>query len=146
MPVTFKRVESVQEFVDAIRLRVEVFIKEQGCPPGWEPDELDKNAEHFIAIVDNNVVATLRVIDEPAHTHKIERMVVVKDMRGKGIGGGLIQHVRKVLQKKNPKQKIWMQAQCRAQKFYEENGFQVTSKSYDIFNLNIPHVDMEFSA
>lgn len=146
MPVTFKRVESIQEFVDAIRLRVDVFIKEQGCPPGWEPDELDKNAQHFLAVVDDKVVATLRVIDEPTHTYKIERMVVAKDMRGKGIGDGLLQHVLKVLHKKHPKQKIWMQAQCRAQKFYEKSGFKATSTSYDIHNLNIPHVDMEFSA
>ncbi len=142
----YKSVEHIHEFIDAIRLRVDVFIKEQGCPPGWEPDEQDKKAHHYIGISDGNIVATLRVFDEPKGAYKLGRMAVAKDMRGKGIGKGLLQYVTKVLRKKHPKQKIWMQAQCRAQKFYEKNGFNVVSKSYDIHNLNIPHVDMEFNA
>ena len=78
MAFMYKQVEAIQEFVDAIRLRVDVFIKEQGCPPGWEPDELDKDAQHFIAKVDGKIVATLRVLDEPKGVYKIERMAVAK--------------------------------------------------------------------
>jgi len=141
----YKQVEAIQEFVDAIRLRVDVFIKEQGCPPGWEPDELDKDAQHFIAKVDGKIVATLRVLDEPKGVYKIERMAVAKKLREKGIGAGLLQHVVKVLRQKKPVRKIWMQAQRRAQKFYEKNGFRVTSEPYDIHNLHIPHVDMEYA-
>jgi len=44
MKVQYKEVETVNEFIDAIKLRIEVFVREQGFEPGWEPDEDDKKA------------------------------------------------------------------------------------------------------
>ncbi len=41
--------------------------------------------------------------------------------------------------------RLWMQAQQHAQKIYEKAGFKATSKKYDLWNLGIPHVDMELS-
>ena len=56
----YKEVEIISEFIDAIRLRVDVFIIEQGFKPGWEPDEDDKISRHFIAMADDKVVATAK--------------------------------------------------------------------------------------
>ena len=78
-----KKVDSLAEFIDAIRLRVDVFIKEQGFAPGWEPDEDEKSATHFIALADGKVVATARYREIAPGEFKIERMATQKDLRGK---------------------------------------------------------------
>jgi predicted GNAT family N-acyltransferase len=71
-------------------------------------------------------------------------MVVRKDYRGKGIAVGLTKFATKEALKQGYK-KIWMQAQLHATKTYEKAGFKVTSsKPYDLWNLGIPHVNMEY--
>ncbi len=143
MKVTYKRVETINEFIDAIRIRVDVFILEQKCPPGWDPEELDKTSDHFIAVVDGKIVAYARLREEPKDAIKIENMVVEKAYRRKGIGEGLTKHILTQAKKKNPK-KIWMEAQSYAQDFYKKLGFQTVSEEYDLYSLGIPHVKMEY--
>lgn len=143
MRITYKEIETVKEFVDAIRIRVNVFIIEQKCPPGWEPDEIDKSAWHFVAIVNNKIVATARLNKDSKNSAKIERMAVKKELRGKGIGLGLTKYIIHQAVKKDFK-KIWIQAQQHTQKMYEAAGFKIISKPYNPWNLGIPHVDMEY--
>lgn len=81
MTIKYKEVETINEFIDAIRLRIDVFIKEQGFQPGWEPDEDDKISRHFIAMVDDKIVATARFRETAKGEIKIERMVTKKGDR-----------------------------------------------------------------
>ncbi len=83
MKVTYKKVKNINEFIDAIRIRSEVFIIEQKCLPGWEPDELDKKSTHYVAIVKGKIVATVRLREDPKQSGKIERMVVKKNFEEK---------------------------------------------------------------
>lgn len=144
MKIIYKEIKDIKNFIDAIRLRTEVFIIEQNCPPGWEPDKLDKVSSHYVAIVNDKIIATARLRESPKNCGKMERMVVKKEFRGKGIGSGLTKYIIKQARKKGFK-KLWMQAQLHAQKMYEGIGFRVTSKEYDQWNLGIPHIDMENS-
>ena len=136
MPVSFKEVASISEFIDSIRLRVDVFIKEQGFEPGWEPDEDDKSSRHFIAVKDGKAVATARTRETTKGEIKIERMVVDKHCRKKGIGTGLIQFIISKHKGKN----LWMEAQLQAQPFYEKCGFAAFSGPYDFYGVQ--HVKM----
>ena len=140
MTITYKQVKTTTEFIDTIRLRVDVFIKEQQCAPGWEPDEEDKVSKHFIALVDSKIVGTARVRYPDHGEVKIERMAVDKAYRGKDIGEGLLRYVIGQAKKSKPK-RTWMQAQTRAQGFYEKCGFHAVSKPYDLYGIE--HVDME---
>lgn len=140
MKVSYKQVDSIKEFIDAIRLRVDVFIKEQGCEPGWEPDEEDKISKHYIALVGNKIVGTARVRQSKRREVKIERMIIDKRYRGKGIGEGLVYYIVMQTKKSKPK-RIWMQAQIHAQTFYEKCGFRIISKPYDLWGIQ--HIDME---
>lgn len=137
----YKEVETINEFIDAIRIRADVFIIEQNSKPGWEPDELDKNSRHFIAIVDNKIVSTARVRETSKKEFKIERMATIREHRGKEISKGLVEFIIQKLKKENPK-RIWMQSQVQAQKFYEKCGFKTISNPYDLYN--IPHIDMGY--
>lgn len=140
MNVSYKHVDSIKEFIGAIRLRIDVFIKEQHCKPGWEPDEEDKISKHYIALVGNKIVGTARVRQSKREEIKIERMVIDKKYRGKGIGEGLVRYIIIQTKKSKPK-RIWIQAQVHAQTFYEKCGFCTVSKPYDLWDIQ--HIDME---
>jgi len=141
--ITYKKVETINEFIDAIRIRVDVFILEQKCPPGWDPEELDKVATHYIAIADDEIVASVRLREEPKTAIKIENMVVKKAYRGKGVGLGLAKYVLTEAKKRKPT-KIWAETQSYTQKFYQKAGFITVSDEYDLYDLGIPHVKMEY--
>lgn len=144
MNVSYKQVQSVNEFIDVIRIRVDVFIIEQKCQPGWEPDEQDKESRHFIAIVDDEIVSTARVRKTRSNEMKIERMATKKEFRGKEISKGLVEYILQEIKKLRPK-RIWMESQVQAKGFYEQLGFKVMSKKpYDLWDTGILHVEMEY--
>lgn len=138
----YKEIEKINEFIDTIRIRIDVFINEQKCEPGWEPDEDDKKSKHFIAVIDNKIVATARVRETESKEYKIERMATKKGYRKRGIGKGLVEYIIDHIKKQNTK-RIWMQSQVRAQKFYETCGFKTVSKPYNLYGIK--HIDMELS-
>ena len=140
MEIKYKKIETINEFIDAIRIRVDVFIIEQKFQPGWEPDEDDKNATHFIALEENRIVATARAREISENEFKIERMATRKEYRGKGIGKELVHFIIENLKNQNPT-RIFMQSQVQAQKFYENCGFVATSEPYDLYGIQ--HIDME---
>lgn len=139
MEIKYKKIVSISELIDAIRLRVDVFIKEQKNQPGWEPDVEDKIADHYVATIEEEVVATARV-RETNSEYKIERMAVKKEFRGKGVGKGLVNYIVGEIKKEKPS-KIWLQAQIQAQEFYEKSNFRSISKPYDLYG--IAHIDMK---
>jgi len=141
MSIDYKEIETISEFIDAIRIRVNVFIKEQKCEPGWEPDEEDKNSNHFIVLVDGKIVSTARMRETGDKEFKIERMATIKEFRNKGITKGLVEFIINSVKGLGPK-KIWMQSQVQAQKFYEKCGFKAVSKHYDLYGIS--HIDMEY--
>ncbi len=141
MDIKYKEVETINEFIDAIKLRVDVFIREQGFEPGWEPDEDDKISKHFIAITDNKIVSTARFREIAKDEIKIERMVTKKEYRGKGIAKGLVEFMIEEIKKLEPK-KIWLRSQVQSQSFYEKCQFKAVSEPFDMWG--VPHIDMEY--
>lgn len=142
--VSCEKVTTVEGLIDALRIRVSVFIQEQGFPPGWEPDEVDKSAEHFISVVDDVVVATTRLRRVSPSSIKIERMAVLQPYRRQRIGAALTQHVIEQAQLAGV-DRLWLDAQCQAQGFYERLHFTPVSGSYCRWHINVPHVTMDFS-
>ena len=138
MNLKFKKVETIDEFIDAVRLRVDVFIKEQGFQVGWEPDNDDKISKHFVAIVDKKIVATARFRETKKGEIKIERMVTKKDYRGKGIGKDLVKFMIKEIEKLKP-EKIWLRSQVKTQPFYERCGFERSYRVKNFFTDNYDH-------
>lgn len=117
-------------------VRTPVFIVEQFVTPEFEWDELDKSALHLLAMLDNEAIACLRMIDY----HKIGRMAVLKEWRGMGLGAALLLEAVKICQVHGSKQ-IYLSAQTHAIGFYLRCGFKVTSEVYQ--DVHIPHVDMQ---
>jgi len=76
----------------AYAIRYAVFVEEQGIPAELEIDDYDPIAEHALAYVDNQCVATARIyLDEQGPSKaKIGRMAVLREFRGQGIGTALL--------------------------------------------------------
>jgi predicted GNAT family N-acyltransferase len=76
----------------AYAIRYAVFVEEQGIPAELEIDDYDPIAEHALAFVDGQCVATARIyLDEQDPSKaKIGRMAVLKDFRDQGIGTALL--------------------------------------------------------
>ncbi len=142
MPITYKNIETIPEFIDAIRLRSDVFIIEQKFQPGWEPDEDDKKAVHFVGIDKGKIIATVRFRKFGKDEYKIERMAVAKNYRKKGIGRELLEYVIRHLKKLKAK-KIWLRSQANAKTFYDRCGFIATTKPFEIYR--VMHIDMEYT-
>ncbi|MCX6814541.1 MAG: GNAT family N-acetyltransferase [Candidatus Aenigmarchaeota archaeon] len=142
MEVKYKEVKTISEFIDAIRIRADVFIKEQRFQPGWEPDEDDKFSRHFIAIADGKIVSTARFRETSKGQIKIERTATKKEYRGKGIGKGLLEFMLKKMAELKPK-KIILMSQVQSQPFYEKYGFRAVSKPYDMYGVK--HIDMAYT-
>ena len=129
--VTWREAESHLRAV-----RTPVFIVEQLVTPEFEWDELDASAVHVLAMLDDEPIACLRIIDY----HKIGRMAVLKEWRGMGLGAALLLEAVKICQAHGSKQ-IYLSAQTHAIGFYIRCGFKVTSEVYQ--DVHIPHVDMQ---
>lgn len=117
------------------KIRRRVFIEEQNVPEDMEWDEHDSSSTHFLATLDNKVIATARLKTDG----QIGRMAVLAEYRNKGIGSKLLQFV--LLTAKQQKLKnIYLHAQISAISFYEKHGF--TACGHVFYEANIPHREM----
>src|SRR5262249_37439924 len=74
-----------------MRLRWTVFVEEQGVRPSDELDAHDRaDAVHALATMDRVPCAAGRLIFTSPGVAKIERMAVVDDVRGQGVGKALL--------------------------------------------------------
>ena len=117
-------------------VRTVVFIDEQLVTPEFEWDEIDANAVHLLAMLENRPIACLRIIDYT----KIGRMAVLKEWRKRGIGMALLLKAIKICQQHGSKC-VKLSAQTHAIGFYEKAGFVQVSGEY--CDVDIPHVDMQ---
>ncbi len=135
-----KQIKTLPEFAEAVRLRLEVFYKEQKVDPLIEMDQFDKSAYHFIALQKKKVIGTgrVRIYNKKA---KIERIAIDKRFRHKGIGTKLTRFMINFVRKKHISN-IVLHAQCYAKEFYEKLGFKAVGKTFN--EAKIKHIKMVY--
>ncbi|MBB5155580.1 GNAT family N-acetyltransferase [Saccharopolyspora phatthalungensis] len=121
-----------------LRLRVDVFVVEQGCPyPELDGRDLDETTRHFwIDAADGYVLGYLRLLEDPDGTFRIGRVCTANGARGLGLARKLmraavaeVQHSPAVLA-----------AQTYTKDFYRSFGFVEDGAEY--IEDGIPHIDM----
>lgn len=118
------------------QIRRTVFIEEQNVPEGLEWDGLDEGCLHLLALDNNNnAIGTGRLCE---HGH-IGRMAVIKDWRGKGVGGALLKKLIDIAQKTGTL-KLVLNAQISAAGFYARYGF--SAEGDEFMDAGIPHLRM----
>ncbi|ELZ23625.1 GNAT family acetyltransferase [Halosimplex carlsbadense 2-9-1] len=124
----------------ALSVRREVFIDEQGVPEDIEMDGRDDEAVHFVATDDGDPVGAARLREVEAGVGKVERVAVVADRRGEGLGRALMQRLEATAADSGI-DRLVMHAQTHVEEFYERLGYETTS---DVFEeAGIDHVEME---
>ena len=125
----------------AYAIRYAVFVKEQGIAAELEIDDYDPIAEHALAYVDGQCVATARIyLDEQnASKAKIGRMAVLKDFRGQGIGTALLGEAIRAGMMQGAST-FELHAQQSAVPFYAKLQFKPDGAIFD--EVGIPHQRM----
>jgi predicted GNAT family N-acyltransferase len=120
-------------------VRETVFIREQGVPVELEWDEFDADCIHLIAVdAAENAIGTARLLQQ-GENGGIGRMAVLKEWRGKGVGGALMRHLLKEAAALEIQQ-LTLNAQAYAVGFYARFGFAAMGNQF--LEAGIPHVKM----
>jgi predicted GNAT family N-acyltransferase len=107
------------DFKDLRSIREPVFVQEQQVPLELEWDELDPQCHHVIARDgEHRPIGTGRLTPQ----HKIGRMAVLREWRGKGVGDALLVALIEKARELGLR-KVSLNAQVGALGFYEKFGF-----------------------
>ncbi len=125
------------------KLRIDIFVKEQGVPEENEFDDYDMQVPHLVIFLDGEAVATGRVIPYGEDTVKIGRIAVKKDKRGLHLGEKIVLELLRK-SKDDGAKTVRVGAQTHAVGFYEKCGFTLLGTP-EYLEENIPHYDMRLN-
>ena len=130
---------TLDELYALLRLRVDVFVVEQNCPYA-ELDGRDQAALHVFLRDGDGVQACLRVLDRGVAAEHVALGRVIARRRGCGLGRRIVEAGIEAARAHFGAEKIYLEAQCYAQGFYEKLGFRPISGEF--LEDGIPHVQM----
>lgn len=90
-----RMVNSPAEWESVRRIRQQIFVDEQGIPRDVEDDGLNEEAIHVLASLDEEAIATARLVIMEDRQGEIARVAVVKAHRGKGLASLLLEELEK---------------------------------------------------
>jgi predicted GNAT family N-acyltransferase len=123
---------------EALAVRFEVFVDEQGVPRELEADEFDSLATHLVAIRDDQVVGTLRMLGHGGAA-KIGRVAVRAAARRHGVGARLMERAAALASERGFAE-IVLHAQVAVTGFYRRLGYVEEGDLFD--EAGIPHIGM----
>ena len=134
-----KVAQTQSDFFQIVRIRAEVFIREQNVDSEIEMDIKDDTAIHCLATLNNEPVGCLRILmNDDGVT--VGRVAVRKPYRRMKVGKAMMNFVE-TLPVVKEKGKIAVHAQLTAREFYLNCGFHEVSDIYE--EANILHISME---
>ncbi|HIW71948.1 MAG TPA: GNAT family N-acetyltransferase [Candidatus Levilactobacillus faecigallinarum] len=116
-------------YQDALAIRKDVFINEQGIDPKDELDGTDEDKMHYVGYVDDKPVTTARIDMLGGNRVKIGRVATVADERQHGYAGELLKQIIGDAQRSDVAH-IELDAQVTALDFYRQLGFEVISEPF----------------
>lgn len=134
-----KIAQTQADFFQIVRIRAEVFIREQNVDSEIEMDKKDDTAIHVLATLNNQPVGCLRILTGENEV-TVGRVAVLKTYRRMKIGQALMEFVESLPTVKE-KGKITVHAQLTARDFYLNCGFHEIGDIYE--EANILHISME---
>ncbi|WP_460016060.1 GNAT family N-acetyltransferase [Lactovum odontotermitis] len=136
-------------YLDALRIRNEVFVKEQGVPYALEvgsPVE-EAMAVHFVAYSDScddegceKALGTVRLLmSQNYESGLIQRMAVLKFARETGVASGLMDNLA-IFAQEHKIHKLTLHAQLSARGFYDKMGYLPKGEIFE--EAGIQHITM----
>ncbi|MEM6712216.1 MAG: GNAT family N-acetyltransferase [Pseudomonadota bacterium] len=133
------------EMASCLALRRTVFIEEQNVPEEIEMDGEEGRCIHVLATVDGKPVGAARFYygqDDRGGTYaKLQRVCVLKEHRGTGVGADLIRFMVNKVDRDKRTHRVVLGAQVYALDFYRKLGFVEFGDEY--LDADIVHKDME---
>lgn len=127
-------------YLDALKIRNQVFVKEQGVPLDREIDNYEAYTIHFVLYQDTETpMATLRLLPLEDGKIKVQRMAVLKEFRKKGLGK-VIMEAAETFANEHDYQQLVLGAQLTARDFYQRLGYQTEGEIF--LDADIEHVTM----
>jgi predicted GNAT family N-acyltransferase len=120
-------------------IRIAVFVDEQGVPREAELDQHEASAVHLLAEADGRPVGTMRWRAVPPATAKLERVAVLPEARGLGIGRALVLEALRQVAAAGLRAAV-LHAQTSAAPFYDHLGFLAEGEPFD--EDGIEHIRM----
>ncbi|MHA7602318.1 YbgC/FadM family acyl-CoA thioesterase [Alicycliphilus sp. T452] len=126
---------------DATRLRMAVFVQEQGIDPAIELDAHDATAVHAVAYNRlGQAVATGRLLYEAPGDARIGRMAVDRVVRGQRWGRMVLDALVQAARSRGDRA-VTLHAQCSAEGFYQRAGFEAVGERFE--EAGIAHITMQ---
>lgn len=127
----------------AERLRMEVFVKEQGVPREIEIDEFDTMCRHVVVVNRlGHAVATGRLVSDAPGVARIGRMAVARELRGSRVGRQVLDALVQAARDRGDTHAV-LHAQVHAQNFYARAGFVPEGAVYE--EAGIDHITMRMT-
>ena len=141
MVIDIKFTQNDREMLSCLSLRRTVFIEEQNVPENEEVDGDDPNCDHILLTISDDPVgaARLKYYDNFV---KVQRVCVLKNYRGQGIGSNIINFIIKHIEKNDIRNSVRLGSQIHALEFYKGLGFIEFGEEY--LDAGILHKDMEY--
>jgi len=128
-----------EDFSDAMKIRIPVFVEEQNVPQENELDDNDKISYHAVLYEDNIPVACGRLYFTKNIAH-IGRIAVLKEHRRKGYATKICKNLIDLAVSPKKADIITLDAQSYVVGLYEKLGFKVIGDEF--LEENILHYKM----
>jgi len=155
-PADVRVVRTDEAYEDAVAVRMAVFVDEQGIPEALELDDHEDEAVHFVAYEPDDAdhaggpghhhdddtgepIGAARLREPDDDVGKVERVAVLADHRGTGVGTELMDAAESVARARSY-DRLVLHAQTTATAFYERLDYERVGEPFD--EDGIPHVEM----
>jgi predicted GNAT family N-acyltransferase len=141
MVLDIRFIQNSKDMLSCLELRRTVFIEEQNVPENEEVDGDDPDCEHILLTISDIPVgaARLKYYDDFV---KVQRVCVLKNYRGQGIGSNIINFIIRHVEKNDIRSSVRLGSQIHALEFYKGLGFIEFGEEY--LDAGILHKDMEY--
>jgi ElaA protein len=134
-----RRVRGEREMAAVLELRHDVFCNEQGVPEHEELDGRDDEAIHLVAVRDDQLLGTCRVL-MVGSTAQFSRLAVRASVRRRGIATALLE-AADVETRAAGGRRLVLHAQTYARSLYEGTGYRPRGRVFT--EAGIEHIAME---
>jgi len=138
-PYEVRRAHGEREYAQLLELRYEVFCVEQGVPRHEEVDGRDYGAVHLVAVRDEVVFGTCRLVFVGT-TVQFSRLAVRKSARRRGIATTLLEEADAQTLAGGARRLV-LHAQTYARELYVGAGYRTRGRPF--VEAGIEHVAME---
>jgi predicted GNAT family N-acyltransferase len=134
-----RRVRGEREMAAVLELRHDVFCNEQGVPENEELDGRDNEAIHLVAVQDDQLLGTCRVL-MVGNTAQFSRLAVRASARRRGVATALLEAADAETRAAGGRRLV-LHAQTYARSLYEGHGYRPRGRVFT--EARIEHIAME---